>query len=332
MRAEKTTLVGMRGALADELVRLAEQEPRLVVLTADLGLITEVARFREVYPARYFDVGIAEQNMASVAAGLAIGGHLPVLCTFATYLSMRAHEQVRSQIAYGGLRAVLLGYHAGVSAGQNGATHQAIEDLATFRAVPGMNVWAPADASEARAALRQAIRAEGPSYIRVSRPPWPLLDVDAAMAGAPEKRLRAGGDVTIATTGVMAHPALEAAERLAANGLHADVIHLSRLCPYEGALLESSVRTTGKLVTAEEHLFAGGFGEMITNRLHAADVRFRSHPIGLDAVFGESGLHLDLFTRYGLSGGAIAAAAEALTRRQPNERGADERRSRMLAS
>lgn len=300
-------LVAMRPALAEHIIAQAARYP-IVLLTADLGQILGVNRFCEHYPDRYIDVGIAEQNMMSVATGLALSGQVPIVASFGTYLSMRCLEQVRSHVCYQQAKVILLGYHGGLSASQNGATHQAIEDLNVMRLLPHMTVYAPADAAEACEALNLALDSAGPSYIRLSREAFPLISASTSESYARlgVRKLASGAAFTMVTTGTIAHECLRAVKSLRNEGIAGDLFHLPTIKPFDGYLIEDSLRQTRHLITVEEGLLAGGIGDLLSGFFAERKIQFDLNRIGLNDVFGESGTYQQLLDKHGLTAKKIA--------------------------
>ncbi len=291
------------------LAELGEQHPEIVVLDADLSGSTQTARFAKVFQNRFFNVGIAEQDMMGTAAGLALGGMIPFASTFAIFATGRAWEQIRQTIAYGNLNVKIVASHGGVTVGEDGGSHQAIEDLALMRVLPNLAVMVPADGPEARAMVRWAVTYEGPVYIRTSRIPFPVIhDEGYTFELGRGHILREGDDVTLAGLGLMVHHCLAAADLLAQQGLSARVLNLCCLKPLDWELVVDSARRTGGLVSAEEHLATGGLGSAIS------EVLSEFHPtplrrVGLRDTFGLSGKPDDLLKHFGLTAEDIMRAA-----------------------
>jgi transketolase len=247
----------------DTLLELGRENPKLVTVTADLADTTKLSRFKKEFPGRAINVGVAEQNMMAVAAGLASMGLLPVVCTYATFASLRAAEFVRTDIAYGGRNVKILGTLAGVAFGQGGPTHHSIEDLALMRAIPGMTVLVPSDGAEMAEALRTAVAHEGPVYIRYGRGTEPAARPGAPFLLGKTSRLREGSDVTVFACGAALHEALGAAERAASEGVSVEVVSVSTLKPLDEAAILSSARRTRRIVTVEDHNVIGGLGSAV---------------------------------------------------------------------
>ncbi len=302
-----------RAAYGEALVELAEQYPQVVVLDADLSAATMTNGFAKAYPDRFFDCGIAEANMTGIAAGMAAAGLKPFTNTFAIFAAGRAYEQVRNSVAYPHLNVTVVGSHGGVSVGEDGATHQMVEDLALMRAVPGMLVLNPCDAYEMRLAVEALINYDGPAYLRLGRSA--VETVTDSIPGytfelGKGATLRDGADVTIAATGLMVQRALAAAELLAAEGVSARVLDIHTIKPLDEALLLKAAAETGCIVTAEEHSIIGGLGGAVAERLG------EKHPVpvlrvGVNDEFGRSGKADEVLAYFGLTSEHIAEQAKA---------------------
>jgi transketolase len=298
------------------LAELGGQNPDIVVLDADLSGSTQTSRFAQLYPERFFNVGIAEQDLMGTAAGLAVGGKIPFASTFAIFAAGRAWEQIRQTIAYGHLNVKIVASHGGLTVGEDGGSHQALEDLALMRVLPNMVVLVPADGPETRAMVRWAAAYDGPVYIRTSRLPFPVLyPPDHQFHLGQGTVLREGTDVTLAGIGLMVHFCLEAAARLQAVGLSARVLNLSCLKPLDWELVLESARRTGAVVSVEEHLATGGLGSAIS------EVLTDMYPVplerlGVKDIFGQSGRPEELLRHYGLTPADIVAAAHRAVRRK----------------
>jgi transketolase len=291
------------------LVKLGEELPDLVVLDADLSGSTQTHLFAKAYPDRFFNLGIAEQDLMGTAAGLAIGGKIPFASTFAMFATGRAWEQIRQTIAYGHVNVKIVASHGGVTVGEDGGSHQAVEDLALMRILPNMVVLAPADGPETRAMVRWAATYQGPVYLRTGRMPLPLIYDDSYRFQLGKGSLvREGRDVTLAGLGVMVHACLQAAALLAEEGLAARVLNLSCLKPLDWELVLASARLTGCLVTAEEHMVTGGLGSAVSELL-SEHFPVPLKRIGLRDTFGISGKPDALLKHYGLTPEAIVDAA-----------------------
>lgn len=287
------------------------QDERIVVLDADLGKATKAAAFHKVCPERYIDAGIAEQDMIGMAAGLAASGMIPVASTFSVFLTGRAFDQIRNTIAYAKLNVKLVGTHAGVTVGYDGGTHQAVEDISLMRSLPNMTVIVPADAKEAKEALKAAVAHNGPVYLRMSRVASPdLHGEDYAFQLGKGEILRAGSDVGIIATGIMTAKALEAAKQLEKQGISAAVVNMPSIKPIDAALLRKVAKETGRIVTAEEHSIIGGLGSAVGEVLLAScPVPLRM--VGIQDRFGCSGSPDELLMEYRLTPADIMAAAKS---------------------
>lgn len=297
-----------REAYGKALAEFGAKYPDLVVLDADLANATKTNSFQKVFPDRHIDCGIAECNMMGIAAGLATVGKIPFASTFAMFASGRAYEQVRNSIGYPHLNVKIGATHAGITVGEDGASHQCLEDMALMRAIPGMVVINPSDAVEARAAVQAAIEYVGPVYLRFGRAAVPIINdrEDYHFEIGKGELLREGSDVTIVATGICVSSALEAAEKLAADGVSAEVINIHTIKPLDTELIVKSAKKTGKVVTAEEHTIIGGLGgavcEALSEKAPTPVLR-----IGINDVFGESGTAAELVAKYGLDGAGIYA-------------------------
>lgn len=283
------------------LVELGKKYDNLVVLDADLAEATKTNMFKKEFPDRHIDCGIAECNMMGVAAGLALTGKVPFASSFAMFAAGRAFEQVRNTVGYPHINVKIGATHAGVSVGEDGATHQCNEDIALMRTIPGMVILNPSDYVEAKAAVQAAYEYEGPVYLRFGRLALPVINdnEDYKFEIGKGVILREGKDVTIAATGLCVTESLKAAEMLAADGIDAEVINIHTIKPIDEELLVSSAKKTGKVVTVEEHSVIGGLGSAVS------DVLSEKYPvkvmkIGINDVYGESGPAAELIHKYGL--------------------------------
>ncbi len=295
--------IATRAAYGKALAELAEKEPNLVVLDADLSGSTMSKDFAAVCPDRFFDMGIAEANMVGVAAGLAACGKKPFVNSFAMFAAGRAWEQVRNSVAYPGLNVKVVGSHGGLSVGEDGATHQCIEDLAIMRAIPGMTVLCPCDAHEMHQAVKALLAYDGPAYLRLGR-----LAVETVTDQVPGYEfaigkgalLRPGTDVTVVAVGMMVQMALAAAEQLAGEGISVRVIDMHTIKPLDTELLLQAAKETGCLVTTEEANVVGGLGSAVAEYLSGAfPVPLVRH--GVEDVFGRSGAAQKVLAAYGLT-------------------------------
>ena len=301
--------IATRAAYGKALVELAEQEPNLVVLDADLSGSTMTKDFGTAHPDRFFDMGIAEANMVGVAAGLAACGKKPFVNSFAMFAAGRAWEQVRNSVAYPGLNVKVIGSHGGLSVGEDGATHQCIEDFALMRAIPGMLVCCPCDGNEMRHAVRALIDYEGPAYLRLQRLATEVFTdelPDYHFALGKGCTLRPGSDVTVIATGLMVSKALQAAELLAAEGISVRVINIHTIKPLDEELVLRAARETGCIVTSEEHSVIGGLGSAVSELLgEKCPVPVLRH--GVNDEFGRSGTAAAVLDYFGLNAEGIAA-------------------------
>ena len=293
--------IATRESYGSELTAIGADYPNVVVLDADLSGSTKTAMFQKQFPERHINCGIAEANMASIAAGMATTGKIPFMSSFAMFAAGRCYEQIRNSIGYPHLNVKIGATHAGVTVGEDGASHQCIEDIALMRAIPGMVVMNPSDDVEARACLRAAVEHEGPVYMRFGRSAVPVIN------DYPEYKfeigkgtiVKEGKDVTIVATGVCVDSANKAAEKLAAEGIDAEVINICTIKPLDGELIAASARKTGKVVTVEEHSVIGGLGSAVCDAL-AELAPTPVKKIGVQDVFGQSGTADQLMAFYGL--------------------------------
>lgn len=302
-----------RESFGETVTALAAEYPEIVVLDADLAAATKTGIFKKAYPERFFDCGIAECNMVGVAAGLATCGKIPFAASFAMFSAGRAFEQVRNSVGYPKLNVKIVGSHAGISVGEDGATHQCCEDIALMRTIPGMTVIVPADDIEARACVRAAYEFEGPVYMRFGRLATPVINdhEDYEFKIGRGVVVREGSDVTIVACGLMVAEALEAAEALAADGIDAEVINMHTIKPLDERLVVASAKKTGRVVTAEEHSIIGGLGEAVASVL-AEQYPVPMRRVGVRDVYGESGPAVDLLHKYGLDADGIEAAVRSV--------------------
>ena len=302
--------IATRESYGNALAELGEKYD-FVVLDADLAAATKTGIFKKKFPERFFDCGIAEGNMIRVAAGIASTGKVVFASSFAMFAAGRAYEQVRNSIGYPHLNVKIGATHAGITVGEDGATHQCIEDFALMRAIPGMTVINPADATEARAAVEAAINFYGPVYIRFGRYAVPYLYDEANYKFELGKgiKLAEGSDVTIIATGLMVQIALEAKELLAAEGISAEVINIHTIKPLDVDMISESAKKTGAVVTAEEHNIVGGLGGAVCEAL-SPTCPVPVLRVGVEDVYGKSGKVPALLEAYGLTAANIAAKAK----------------------
>lgn len=299
-----------REAIAQALLELGKKNPNVVVLTADLAKSTRTSDFGEAFPERFFNMGVAEANMMNTAAGLALAGKIPYAGTFAIFASGRAFEQVRNTIGYASLNVKIIATHSGVCVGEDGASHQGIEDIALMRAIPTMTILSPCDAYETRKAVLAASEIKGPVYIRLVRVKLPVVTKpDDPFTVGQANILRKGKDITLIATGIMVSYALEAAEMLDKENISASVVNMHTIKPLDETTVINQAKISGAVVTVEEHLITGGLGSAVS------EVLGRNHPvpvemIGIQNQFGQSGSHKELFEAYHLTSLDIYKAAK----------------------
>ena len=299
-----------REAYGETLKELGAQIPEIVVLDADLSASTKTAVFAKAFPDRFFDTGIAEGNMMSVAAGLAASGKIPFASTFAVFGAGRAYEQIRNSICYPNLNVKVAVTHAGLTVGEDGATHQMLEDIALMRALPNMTVVVPADAAETAQVIRWAASYQGPVYIRMGRAKVEdVISPDAEFVPGKSTTLADGSDVTIMACGIMTQQALQAAKMLVEEGISARVINMSSIKPIDEAAIVKAAKETGAIVTCEEHSVIGGLGSAVSEVL-VRHCPVKQDFIGVNDCFGQSGKPAELLEKYGLTAAAIVKAAE----------------------
>ena len=299
--------IATRVSYGNTLVELAQQgADNLVVFDADLAAATKTEIFRKEYPDRHFDCGIAEQNMVGVAAGMATMGYVPFVSSFAMFVAGRGFEQIRNSIGYPHLNVKIAATHAGLSVGEDGASHQCCEDLALMRSIPGMVILNPADDVEAKACVKAAYEYNGPVYLRFGRLAVPVINdrTDYKFELGKGVVLREGKDVTIVATGLCVSSALEAAEKLAADGIDAKIINIHTIKPLDEELIVAAAKETGKVVTVEEHSVIGGLGSAVCDAL-AEKCPVPVKKIGVQDVFGESGPAVALLAKYKLDGEGV---------------------------
>ncbi len=304
--------IATRDAYGEALAELGAVNENVVVLEADLSKSTKTNDFKKVYPERFFNMGIAEQNLLGTAAGFAAAGKIPFASSFAVFATGRAYDQIRNSIAYPNLNVKIAATHAGLTVGEDGGSHQMLEDVALMRALPNMTVIVPADGVETKQAVMAAAAYEGPVYIRMGRPKVPVLfGDDYKFEIGKGVVLKEGTDVTLVGTGIMVSKAMEAAELLAAEGISAAVVNISTIKPLDVELIVAQAQKTGAVVTCEEHNIYGGLGSAV------AEVLVENHPVpmarvGVEDKFGESGLPDELLEKYGLTAANIEEKAKAV--------------------
>ena len=299
--------IATRESYGNALVELGAENPNVVVLDADLAAATKTGMFKKAYPDRHIDCGIAECNMIGIAAGLAAAGMTPFASSFAMFAAGRAFEQVRNSVGYPHLNVKIGATHGGISVGEDGATHQCCEDIALMRTIPGMTVIVPSDDIEAKAAVKAAAAMEGPVYMRFGRLAVPVInDEDYKFEIGKGKVLREGTDVAIIANGLCVAESLDAAEKLAAEGINAQVINMATVKPLDTELVLEAAKATGKVVTVEEHSVIGGLGSAVCDVL-SEQLPTPVLKIGVNDVFGHSGPAVELIKEFGLDGDSIAA-------------------------
>ncbi len=304
--------IATRESYGNALKELGAEYPNLVVLDADLAAATKTGVFKKAFPERHIDCGIAECNMVGIAAGLATVGKIPFVSSFAMFAAGRAFEQVRNSVGYPHLNVKIGATHAGITVGEDGASHQCNEDIALMRTIPGMVVMCPSDDIEAKAAVRAAVEYEGPVYIRFGRAAVPVINdkPDYKFEIGKGTVVREGKDVTIVATGICVDSALGAAENLAADGIDAEVINICTIKPLDEAIIIESAKKTGKVVTVEEHSVIGGLGSAVCDCL-SANCPTPVKKLGMQDVFGESGSAAALVAKYGLDAEGVYKSVKA---------------------
>ena len=302
--------VATRAAYGAALVELGEKRDDFIVMDADLAAATQTGMFKKAFPHRFYDCGIAEQNMVSIAAGVAATGKKVICSSFAMFAAGRAFEQVRNSIGYPHLNVIIGATHAGISVGEDGATHQCNEDIALMRTIPGMTIINPADATEAKKAVFAAIDHDGPVYMRFGRLAVPVIfDDDYKFEIGKGVELRKGDDVTIIATGLMVNEALQADDLLRAEGINARVINIATIKPLDTEIILKAAKETGAVVTAEEHSVIGGLGSAVAEYL-SEEYPTPVVKVGVNDTFGHSGPAVKLLDEFGLRAVNIAEKAK----------------------
>ena len=309
-------MIATRDAYGEALAELGETNKDVVVLDADLSGSTKTAIFAKKFPERFFNMGIAEQNMMGTAAGLAASGKIPFASTFAIFATGRAWEQVRQSIAYPKLNVKIVATHAGITVGEDGASHQSVEDIAVMRVIPNMTVIVPADGVETKKVINEIVRYKGPVYVRLSRGKSPVvLDDSYSFEIGKGVVLKDGTDVSLIACGVMVYKALQAADILGKEGVSARVINISSIKPIDADLIIRAARETGCVVTAEEHSIIGGLGGAVAETL-AENCPIPVKRVGIEDKFGTSGDADLLMELYGLTADNIAKAAREVIKKK----------------
>lgn len=298
--------IATRDSYGNALAELGKEYDNLYVFDADLAAATKTSIFQKAFPERHIDCGIAECNMVGIAAGMATTGKIPFVSSFAMFTAGRAFEQVRNSVGYPHLNVKIGATHAGISVGEDGATHQCNEDIALMRTIPGMVVINPSDDVEARAAVRAAVEYEGPVYLRFGRLAVPVINdtPDYKFEIGKGVLLQEGTDVTLVATGLCVSETLEAAKMLAADGISAEVINIHTIKPLDEEMIVTSAKKTNKVVTVEEHSIIGGLGSAVCDAL-SANYPTKVMKIGVNDVYGESGPAVELIKKYGLDAKSI---------------------------
>ena len=303
--------IATREAYGNALAEFGAKYENLVVLDADLAAATKTSTFKKAFPDRFFDCGIAENNMINVAVGLSLSGKIPFASTFAMFAAGRSYEQIRNSIGYPHTNVKIGATHAGITVGEDGATHQCNEDIALMRTIPGMTILNPADAVEARLAVEAAIKMQGPCYLRFGRMAVPVIfDKDYKFEIGRGVKLADGTDVSLIATGIEVEQALAARELLAAEGISASVINIHTIKPLDEDLIVAEAQKTGAIVTCEEHSIIGGLGGAVAECL-SAKCPTPVLRVGVEDTFGRSGPAKELVSYFGLDAAAIAAKAKA---------------------
>ena len=297
--------IATREAYGKALVELGEQNEKVVVLDADLAGATMTKYFKAAHPDRFFDCGIAEANMMNIGAGLSTMGLIPFCSTFAMFGAGRAYEQIRNSIAYPKFNVKICCSHAGVSVGEDGGSHQSVEDIGLMRLVPGMTVIVPADAKEARKAVFALAEFQGPAYMRLARLATPVFEEDYPFEICKANVMREGKDAAVFACGLMVNEALEAAKLLAAEGVEISVINVHTIKPIDAACVTEYAEKCGNVVTVEEHSVIGGLGDAVADVL-MGKVCCKFRKIGVNDQFGQSGKAADVLREYGLTADQIA--------------------------
>ncbi|MDY5422957.1 transketolase family protein [Hornefia butyriciproducens] len=304
--------IATRAAYGEFLVEEGARNPDLIVMDADLSGSTKTKDFAKKYPDRFFNAGIAEQNLMGMATGIALSGKTVCASTFAMFASGRAFEIIRNSIGYTGANVKVCATHAGITVGEDGASHQTFEDLALMRTIPGMTVVSPCDAASAKILLKQVVDMKGPAYVRLGRAGVPVFyDGDAELTLGKGNQLREGRDVTVIANGIMVASAMDAASQLAEEGIDVRVIDMHTIKPLDTDIIRKAAEETGKIVTAEEHSVIGGLGSAVAE-FTSRDCPVKIAMVGQQDVYGESGKPDELRDKYGMTARDIVAAVRAL--------------------
>ncbi|MFH1256562.1 MAG: transketolase family protein [Candidatus Diapherotrites archaeon] len=308
-------LKATREGYSEALAELGAANNRIVALDADLSKSTGSAKFKKSFPERFFDAGVAEANMIGIAAGLAYSGKISFASTFAVFATGRVYDQVRVSVAYAKANVKIVGSHAGLSVGEDGATHQALEDIALMRVLPNMKVIVPADFTEAKAATKAAAEIEGPVYLRMARPKTRLLfdEKNYSFELGKSRTMCEGNDLAIVSTGIVLEESLKAAEELQKKGISAEVVNIASIKPLDEKKIIALAKSFGAIVSVEDHSVIGGLGGAVAETV-AENYPCKVARIGVRDKFGESGTQEELYEKYGLNAKAIVLAAEKIVK------------------
>ncbi len=316
MNQGKKETKATRFGYSDALLELAQTHPEVVVMDADLSKSTTTKRFSDQHPERFFNAGIAEQNMLGIAAGLSLTGKIPFVSTYGVFVAGRAYDQIRTTICYSRLNVKIGGAHGGISVGPDGATHQALEEISMMRSLPEMTVLVPCDVHETKKATLAAAHISGPVYIRFGREAVPIItQEDSPFEVGKGVQICDGNDLTIIACGTMVSEAIDASEALAKEGISARVINIHTVKPIDKDIILKSAKETGAIVTAEEHQLMGGFGSAVAEVIvthHAVPMEM----VGIDDTFGESGSPEELMKTYHLTSDDIMEKAKKVLQRK----------------
>ncbi|HCY89353.1 MAG TPA: transketolase [Chitinophagaceae bacterium] len=305
-----------RSGFGDGILEAARDNKRIVALTADLAGSLKLNGFMKEFPERFIQCGIAEANMMGMAAGLTIGGMIPYTTTFANFSTGRVYDQIRQSIAYSNKNVKICASHAGLTLGEDGATHQILEDIGLMKMLPGMTVVVPADYNQTKAATKAISKVDGPVYLRFGRPVWPIFTKEEDFVLGKAQKLGDGKDVSIFACGHMVWIAVEAARILESKGISVDLINIHTIKPIDQEAIIASITKTGCAVTAEEHNIIGGMGDSVA-QVAARNLPVPMEYVGTNDTFGESGKPQELLLKYGLDAANIVAAAEkAISRKK----------------
>ena len=305
-----------RSGFGDGILEAAQANENIIALTADLAGSLKLGGFKKAFPERFIQVGIAEANMIGIAAGLTIGGKIPYTTTFANFSTGRVYDQIRQSVAYSGKNVKICASHAGLTLGEDGATHQILEDIGLMKMLPGMTVIVPADYNQTKAATKAIANFEGPVYLRFGRPVWPIFTLEEDFVIGKAQQLNEGSDISIFACGHLVWKAVEAARELESRGISVDLFNIHTIKPLDVEAIKASIEKTGCAVTAEEHNIIGGLGDSIA-QVAATHCPIPIQYVGTQDTFGESGKPEELLTKYGLDSSNIVAAAEkALSRKK----------------